>query len=212
MPSPGRTRLRHGEKQSSQKKRAIGAVVFGSDQGLVGRFNEVVVEFAVRHAQSLTRQDHESLGGRRAHPRLHGGCRHDAGRYIVRARPRSTPYADSSARFSSKSKRLGKAAMSVEVYLFHNHPKSGSVYEPVSKRLLPLDHAWQKQACRDPGRRNCLPEVIDGTTSPLAGIHSRIPVCPAVSGVRRIPCQRKRQPSWRRCNARRRTSKKFWKI
>ena len=25
----------------------IGAVVFGSDQGLVGRFNEVIVEFAV---------------------------------------------------------------------------------------------------------------------------------------------------------------------
>jgi F-type H+-transporting ATPase subunit gamma len=31
----------------------IGAVVFGSDQGLVGRFNEVIVEFAVHELKTL---------------------------------------------------------------------------------------------------------------------------------------------------------------
>ncbi|MGB7866198.1 MAG: F0F1 ATP synthase subunit gamma, partial [Candidatus Sulfotelmatobacter sp.] len=33
---------------------AIGAVVFGSDQGLVGRFNEVIVEFAVHEFKALS--------------------------------------------------------------------------------------------------------------------------------------------------------------
>ena len=37
----------------SQKKHGIGAIVFGSDQGLVGRFNEVVVEYAVNTLNAL---------------------------------------------------------------------------------------------------------------------------------------------------------------
>jgi F-type H+-transporting ATPase subunit gamma len=38
---------------ASKKKHGIGAIVFGSDQGLVGRFNEVVVEYAVKTLQAL---------------------------------------------------------------------------------------------------------------------------------------------------------------
>ena len=30
-----------------------------------------------------------------------------------------------------------------QVYLFHNHPLSGAIYEPVSQRLLPLDEKWR---------------------------------------------------------------------
>src|ERR1035437_1964255 len=37
----------------SKKKHGIGAIVFGSDQGLVGRFNEVVVEYAVNTLKAL---------------------------------------------------------------------------------------------------------------------------------------------------------------
>jgi F-type H+-transporting ATPase subunit gamma len=36
-----------------QHEGKIGAVVFGSDQGLVGRFNEVIVEFAVHELKTL---------------------------------------------------------------------------------------------------------------------------------------------------------------
>jgi F-type H+-transporting ATPase subunit gamma len=54
-----------------------------------------------------------------------------------------------------------------EVYLFHNHPKSGSVCDPVGKRLLPLDLAWQKQLAAAPWPTKLPPEVIQGATSPL---------------------------------------------
>jgi len=46
-------------------------------------------------------------------------------------------------------------------------PKSGSVYDPVGKRLLPLDLAWQKQLAAAPWPTKLPPEVIQGTTSPL---------------------------------------------
>jgi F-type H+-transporting ATPase subunit gamma len=55
----------------------------------------------------------------------------------------------------------------VEVYVFHNHPKSGAIYEPVSKRLLPLDHTWQDKLAAMPWPTRTLPEVIEGTTLPL---------------------------------------------
>jgi F-type H+-transporting ATPase subunit gamma len=48
------------------------------------------------------------------------------------------------------------------VYLFHNRPKSGAVYEPVSKRLLPLDQAWQNKLAALPWPTKNPPEVIDG--------------------------------------------------
>ncbi len=55
----------------------------------------------------------------------------------------------------------------VEVYIFHNRPKSGATYEPVSKRLLPLDQLWQKQLMAVPWPTKNLPQVIEGRTSPL---------------------------------------------
>ena len=67
-------------------------------------------------------------------------------------------------------------------------------YEPVSKQLLPLDHVWQDKLAAMPWPTKNLPEVIEGAASALSGFHSRIPLRSAVSGVRRIPCQRKRQP------------------
>jgi F-type H+-transporting ATPase subunit gamma len=52
------------------------------------------------------------------------------------------------------------------LYVFHNRPKSGSLYEPVGQRLLPLDAQWRKGMSQVlwPGQN--LPEVMcSGTTT-----------------------------------------------
>ena len=54
-----------------------------------------------------------------------------------------------------------------EVYVFHNHSKFGAVYEPVSKRLLPLDQTWQNKLAAMAWPTKNLPEVIEGATSAL---------------------------------------------
>jgi F-type H+-transporting ATPase subunit gamma len=55
----------------------------------------------------------------------------------------------------------------LEIYLFHNRPKSGADYEPVSQRLLPLDRIWQSKlaALRWPTKN--LPEVMEGAAVAL---------------------------------------------
>jgi F-type H+-transporting ATPase subunit gamma len=47
-----------------------------------------------------------------------------------------------------------------EVHLFYNHPKSGTLYEPVGTRLLPLDQTWRHKLAGMPWPTKTLPEVI----------------------------------------------------
>ena len=126
----------------SQKAHGIGAIVFGSDQGLVGRFNEVVVECAVNTLKALPGTVTKIWPlGERIHALLA-----DTGMPTARILP--VP-----ASVNAIAGLVGQILIDVEsarergevaqVYLFHNHPKSESVYEPVGKQLLPLDLAWQ---------------------------------------------------------------------
>ena len=150
----------------SQKKHGIGAIVFGADQGLVGRFNEVVVEYAVNTLKTVPGTITKIWPlGERIHALVADTGMPTAGLLPV-------PGA-----VNAITGLVGKILIDVEaareqgevvgVYLFHNHPKSGSIYEPTSKRLLPLDLAWQKQIAAAPWPTKLPPEVIHGTTSPL---------------------------------------------
>ena len=46
------------------------------------------------------------------------------------------------------------------LYVFHNRPTSGSLYEPVQQRLLPLDASWQQGLVRVGWPTKTLPEVM----------------------------------------------------
>jgi F-type H+-transporting ATPase subunit gamma len=54
-----------------------------------------------------------------------------------------------------------------EIHLFHNHPQAGAVYQPVSRRLLPLDHDWQRRLAALPWPTRNPPEVIEGAPAAL---------------------------------------------
>ena len=172
----------------------IGALVFGSDQGLVGRFNEVVVEFAVNKLRTLPGKTTKIWAvGDRAHALMV-----DTGMAPVKllSVPTSvnaiTPLIGQILIEIEAALDQGNV---VEVYVFHNHPKFGAVYEPVSKRLLPLDQAWQTKLAALPWPTKSLPEVIEGATSALHAFVRGYVFVLLLSIVRRIPCQRKRQSS-----------------
>ncbi|MEO6354208.1 MAG: F0F1 ATP synthase subunit gamma, partial [Burkholderiaceae bacterium] len=48
-----------------------------------------------------------------------------------------------------------------QVYLFYNRPMSGSVYAPVSQRLLPLDDVWRRDLAAIDWPTKNLPEVMN---------------------------------------------------
>ena len=150
----------------TQQEESIGAVVFGSDQGLVGRFNEVLVEFAVAKLKTLPGKLTRIWGvGERAQVLM-------ADKGLGQVSPVSVPTS-----VSAITSLTGQILVEIEaareqgdvktVYVFHNQPKSGATYEPVGKRLLPLDHSWQDKFAATPWPTKVLPEVIDGVPQTL---------------------------------------------
>jgi F-type H+-transporting ATPase subunit gamma len=141
----------------------IGAVVFGSDQGLVGQFNDVVADYAVRTLAALPGKPLVWAVGERVYARLV-----DAGFEIGKlfAVPNSvqaiTPLVGQ-LQIESEAHRAGTEFASV--YVFHNRPQSGSLYEPVAQRLLPLDAAWQLGLAQVRWPTRNLPEVMHNSTA-----------------------------------------------
>jgi F-type H+-transporting ATPase subunit gamma len=54
-----------------------------------------------------------------------------------------------------------------ELHLFFNRPTSGSGYEPVHQRLLPLDENWRHRLADLPWPTGNLPEVTGSGTATL---------------------------------------------
>ena len=144
----------------------VGAVIFGSDQGLVGRFNEVVVDLAAGTLKKLPGPKKKIWAvGDRVH-----GLLVDAG--LGAPSLLSVP-----SSVNAITPLVGEILIEIEaareqhdvvdVYLFHNHPKAAGVFEPVCKRLLPLDHAWQSKLAKLPWPTKMLPEVIEGPAPTL---------------------------------------------
>jgi len=143
---------------------AIGAVVFGSDQGLVGQFNDVVADFAIETLAALPGKPEIWAVGERVHERLVDAGLSPRG---VSPVPNSvkaiTPLVGQILLESEARQQHGIA----ELHLFHNRPKSGAVYEPVNQRLLPLDEEWRRRLAELPWPTKSLPEVIGGGTETL---------------------------------------------
>lgn len=144
---------------------SIGAVVFGSDQGLVGRFNEAVVDYAVKTLAALSGKLRVWAVGERVHARLEDADLPMMGLFTV---PNSvnaiTPLVGRILVESEASRGRDEVAM---LHLFYNRPKSGAVYAPVGQQLLPLDENWRRKLAELPWPTGNLPEVMGGGTATL---------------------------------------------
>ena len=137
---------------------AVGAVVFGSDQGLIGRFNDSVVDYAIEALAALPGRPIIWAVGEHIHSRLTDAGVSPAG---IFAGPNSikgvTPLAGKI--LVESETRIGESAVS-ELHLFYNHPKSGAGYVPICQQLLPLDENWRLRLVKLPWPEGNLPEVM----------------------------------------------------
>jgi F-type H+-transporting ATPase subunit gamma len=146
----------------------IGAVVFGSDQGLVGQFNDIVADYAIQTLAALPGKPHVWAVGERVHARLSDAGLSLMGLFTV---PNSvqaiTPLVGQIQIESEAHRAKGEYA---QLYVFHNRPQSGALYEPVSQRLLPLDAPWAQGLAKVPWPTKNLPEIMDGGTTTLRAL------------------------------------------
>ena len=151
-----------------KRETASGAVVFGSDQGLVGRFNDVVAEHAVTTLGALPTKPKVWAVGERVHARLTDAGLPPVGLFTVPSSVKAiTPLVGQILVESEPRQGLDEIT---ELHLFYNHPTSGAVYTPVGQRLLPLDEGWRRALAERPWPMKNLPEVMGGGAATLRAL------------------------------------------
>lgn len=156
----------------------IGTVVFGSDQGLVGQFNDVIADYAIKTLTAFNSKPEVWAVGERVHSRMEEAGLSPVGLFTV---PNSVKaIAPLVGQILVESEKHRSQYKDIELHLFYNRPMSGSVYTPVSQRLLPLDENWRHKLVELPWPSRYLPEVMDsdaadgGTATLRAFIHEYI--------------------------------------
>jgi F-type H+-transporting ATPase subunit gamma len=123
----------------------VGAIVFGSDQGLVGQFNEAVVDFAKTKLAGMPGDKKLWIIGERIYASLDQAGIPVAGRFTV---PGSVDGITSLVEQLQVAVEEQKEEPATEIYVFHAKPTSGALNEPTCQRLLPFDAEWQKNQAK----------------------------------------------------------------
>ena len=154
-----------GEQKRHTPAEAIGALVFGSDQGLVGQFNEVIADYAVKTLAALPGRHRIWSVGERVQARLAYADMELLGFFPIPNSVKAiTPLVGQILLESEARRSRGEIT---ELYLFYNRPTSRAAYAPVNQRLLPLDDRWRIELATLPWPTGNLPEVMGSSTKTL---------------------------------------------
>ncbi|AKB32063.1 Sodium-transporting ATPase subunit G [Methanosarcina siciliae HI350] len=155
---------RPGPKNSG----SVAAVVFGSDQGLVGQFNDIIADYAVKKLADLPGKPRVWAVGERVYSRLTDAGLPLIGLFTV---PNSvkgiTPLI---GQILVENEKFRNKDENAELHLFYNRHKTRATYELVSQRLLPLDETWRRDLVKSPWPTKNLPEIMGDRTETLRAL------------------------------------------
>jgi len=153
------------ERKRQKNVDSIGAIVFGSDQGLVGQFNDIIADYTVEKLTALPGKAQVWAVGERVHSRLEDAGLAMVGLFTLPTSVKAiTPLI---GQILVESEKLRSQDEDAELHLFYNRHKSRATYEPVSQRLLPLDETWRRDLAKFPWPTRNLPEVMGDSTETL---------------------------------------------
>jgi len=129
-------------QKEEKKTGAIAAIVFGSDQGLVGQFNEIMANFVIKTLTNLNGEKTIWGIGERNQTRLLAKKLALGGSFKF---PNSieaiTPLVGHILIELDKQLENGDITA---VHLFYHRPQTRSGFTAFQLRLLPLDEVWQQ--------------------------------------------------------------------
>ena len=137
--------------------------MFGSDQGLVGQFNDRLADTA--RSSPLLRSAVGAIilpvGERMAMRLEESGLATEPLFRVPNSVNAITPLV---GELLSRIEKLRAGRPLFRLILFYNAPVSGAIYKPVAKPLLPLDEAWEEEIRKEigPWPGNSMPEAPNG--------------------------------------------------
>jgi len=146
------------------------AVVFGSDQGLVGQFNEAIADHAITALKDLPGKPQVWAVGERVRWLLADAKLDVKGLFAVPTSVQSITQLVGEIQLAVEAR--GAATPNARVYVFHNQPKAGALYEPIGERLLPLDDKWRAELVKIDWPTGNLPELLCPSAATLGAFIS----------------------------------------
>lgn len=145
--------------QTSEAKhgRLIHVILFGSDQGLVGQFNDVITDYMLQQLANFPATPKIWAVGERVHARIADSGRKPAGFFSVPNSVKAITRLVGDILLASEQEAGGEELS--ELHLFYNNSTSSATYSPTTKRLLPLDEEWRKSITAQPWPSNNIPQL-----------------------------------------------------
>jgi F-type H+-transporting ATPase subunit gamma len=144
------------------------AIVFGSDQGLVGQFNDSLAEFALNALAQQSGDTQVWVIGERMH-----GVLLESGAAIAGSLPTPTSAQSITTLITGlllKIAALHTPAHPASVWVFHNQPLGNADYQAMQQRLLPLDATWRDALLKLQWPTPLPPQVIDDLAASLLAL------------------------------------------
>lgn len=144
-------------------------IVFGTDQGLVGQFNDQITLLAQRKSHELKGKQTFWAIGERVYDNLVAANIPVAGQINL---PNSvSTITDTIRQILNATTQQWRAEQVTELYLLHHRPSNISgQYETHWRRLLPLDQQWQLHIQQQPWPRNKLPQSLGDQQATLSAL------------------------------------------
>jgi F-type H+-transporting ATPase subunit gamma len=147
---------------------AVGAVVFGSDQGLVGQFNDIVADDAATALTAIGGKPRVWAVGERVRARL--AERGFALNRVFEVPSSVAGIAPLVNQILVQTEAVKDRVEVTELHLFYNRKRTGSTFESARERLLPLDDQWYRERAAVPWPSKLRPEMIDGGVATLRAL------------------------------------------
>ena len=146
----------------------VGAIVFGSDQGLVGQFNDAIADRAVKALTTLPGPARVWAVGERVQARLADAGVATIGTFAVPTSVSAITALVAQILVATDAPDMQRRGTGL--YLFYNEPSVGAIYAPVTEHLLPLGVAWRRTVVQRHWPTHYLPEVLGAGTMTLAAL------------------------------------------
>jgi F-type H+-transporting ATPase subunit gamma len=156
------------KKTKNKKEKSICAIVFGSDQGLVGQFNDSMAGFVSQTTNAMQGEKEIWAIGERVQLLLTDMGFSLSNFFSVPNDVNAiTPLVN---QILIRSEEENEKDSLKEFYIFHNQPKAATGYQPVMQRFLPLDEKWMHQFTELHWPTKNLPQVAGGIKQTLLAL------------------------------------------
>jgi len=156
------------KRPKGNSEKLICAIVFGSDQGLVGQFNDSLTDFVAQTLHVLPGKKEIWAVGERVQLLLSDIGFNTSKLFSVPGSVNAiTPLVQ---QILAQSEEVFNKNKTNEVYIFHNQPKTAAEYIPKVQRLLPLDEKWRQSLTELKWPTKLIPQVIGGIKPTLVAL------------------------------------------